>query len=140
MTVIKLHDRKDLKEERVSVAYSSTSNLIIKGNQGWNRSRDQEGVLLAVFSYCLLTELGTTSPVWALCMAGTWDVPGSIIAQEKGTTGSHKGRSDGDVFSVRIPSSQTTLACVKLTKPVLSEVAMFLFYKYHIFLLNPMNK
>ena len=50
MTVIKLHDRKDLKEERVSVAYSSTSNLIIKGNQGWNRSRDQEGVLLAVFS------------------------------------------------------------------------------------------
>ena len=48
--------------------------------------------------------LGVTSPTTA------WDL---LCQSRKWTTGSAEGQADGDNFSIEVPSSKMTLACVK---------------------------
>lgn len=60
------------------------------------------------FSYSLGLTTSDNDP-------GGLEPPRSIINKENASTNLSKGQSDGGLFSVEIPSSQLTLAYVKLT-------------------------
>lgn len=71
--------------------------------------RGCEGVLLTGLLCLLLIEPGTTLP------AVDWSPPTSITNFKKCSTGLPAAWSFGGIFSIKLPSSPLTLACVKVT-------------------------
>lgn len=73
------------------------------------------GLLALACLVCFLTPPRTTLH-WADPIHSGLVLPTSIINVEDTPTNLLRGLSDGSIFSVGVPSSQRTLACVKLTK------------------------
>ena len=93
---------------------ANSLHSILEGGQGRNRSRSRGGMLLSSLLNLLsqttkdcLPRGGTACPQWA----GPFH---SNHQSRKCTTGLPTGQSGGDIFSIEVPSSQMTLACVSL--------------------------
>jgi hypothetical protein len=132
--------KKQIGEERVYSAYTSTLLFITKGSQDWNSSRSGSrsccrghgGVLLTgllplACSACFLIEPKITSPDMAPPTMG----PPALITNWKKkclTAGSH-----GGISLPEAPFSVITPVCVKLmqNQPVHRAKLFFIFWKSH---------
>jgi len=114
--------KKQVGEERVYPAYTSTLLFITKGSQDRNSSRSGSrsccrghggmlltGLLPLACSACSLIELKTTRPGTAAPTIG-WTLPYQSLIEKMPYSWSHGGISETEA-----PFSVTTPACVKLT-------------------------